>query len=248
MTDLRRAVSAEILKLKRTLALAMVVVAPALVLVLQLALYLRWDYQLPPDAEAWEWLQNGVLGMWGIFMLPLFVTLETALLAGVEHGEKHWKHLFALPVPRWSIYLAKLLVGMGLVAFATLVLVVGIPVVGSMLESFRPQMGFDGPAPWLATFRAAGAMFLASWLIIAFHTWVSIRWAGFVVPLAVGVAATFFTVFAANDTLAPYYPWLQPINTMGVLGSTGSAVAKGVLGGAALGAIGCWEATRRDVT
>jgi len=34
--------------------------------------------------------------------LPLFVPLETALEAGLEHRENTWKHLFALPIHRWA--------------------------------------------------------------------------------------------------------------------------------------------------
>ena len=35
-------------------------------------------------------------------MMPLFLTLETSLLAGVEHGErKKLRYLTALPPPRW---------------------------------------------------------------------------------------------------------------------------------------------------
>ena len=54
---------------------------------------------------------GNVLNLWAILALPLFITLETALLAQTEHSEKHWKHLFALAVPRWVYYAAKWLTG-----------------------------------------------------------------------------------------------------------------------------------------
>jgi hypothetical protein len=35
------------------------------------------------------------------FVLQLLI----ALLNGIEHSDKQWKHLFALPVPRAAVYL-----------------------------------------------------------------------------------------------------------------------------------------------
>jgi hypothetical protein len=62
---------------------------------------------------------NPVLFLWCLLGLPHLVALETALLAGSEHRENTWKHLFALPIPRWTICAAKLLVGSGLVGLST---------------------------------------------------------------------------------------------------------------------------------
>ena len=39
--------------------------------------------------------------------------IETALIAGLDHSENQWKNILALPVPRWTIYIGKLLVACG---------------------------------------------------------------------------------------------------------------------------------------
>src|SRR5690349_16013582 len=111
MTSLLRALHAELLKLKRTLAVRMIFVAPLLVALLQFFIALN-QRRVPANFKLWEAVFRNGLTVWAIFMLPLLITLETALLTGIEHSEKQWKHLLALPVPRYTIYAAKLLVAL----------------------------------------------------------------------------------------------------------------------------------------
>jgi hypothetical protein len=69
------------------------------------------------------------------------VSLEAALLAGLEHRENTWKQLFSLPIPRWTIYVPKLLVGFMLVCLSPLVLALGIGLEGAILLRLRPAPG-----------------------------------------------------------------------------------------------------------
>ena len=103
MTALRRALHAESLKLRGTLALWMCLIAPATVValyVLQVS-FSEFGMRTGGDpAKAWFAFSQSILVLWLLLMLPLFITLQSALLAGLEHGERQWKHLLALPVPR----------------------------------------------------------------------------------------------------------------------------------------------------
>ena len=90
MTALVRALWAEQLKLRGTLALWMCLVAPALVVglyVLQILTRFTGGAARtpPPPAEAWLMFAQSALGLWAFLMLPLLVTLQAALLAGLEH-------------------------------------------------------------------------------------------------------------------------------------------------------------------
>ncbi len=50
--------------------------------------------------------------------------------------------------------------------------------------------------------------FLASWLIVAFHLWFSIRVPSFVASMAVGIVGTVAAVLVIqSDKYGPYYPW-----------------------------------------
>ena len=121
-----RALYAEQLKVKRTLALWLVPLAPLVIIALQMAIVLqRPEYYRQKDPTS-AWIDYGgqTVFLWAILMLPLFITLETALLANLEHGNGQWKHLFALPIPRNAIYAAKQVSSMVIIGLSSLVLAI----------------------------------------------------------------------------------------------------------------------------
>src|SRR5258708_39860239 len=129
MRMLLRALSAETLKLKRTLAVWVVAGAPMVVILLTVLVLLN-----PPrgstQVDVLKGMNQGSIGVWAVFMLPLFIVLETALVSAIDHNSKSWKHLYAMPIPRWAIYTAKLFAGLALTAASTLVLWLGLVVTG----------------------------------------------------------------------------------------------------------------------
>lgn len=243
--SLARTLSAELLKLKRTLAFRMIIVAPLLVVTLQF--FVLWNQKRFQDGfRMWEVLPRNVLSLWAVFMLPLFITLETALLNGLEHSEKQWKHLFALPVPRYTIYVAKLMTVLALTAAATLALCGLIVLSGVALTHLRAELTASGAIPYWWILKNAGLVWLASWLIVAIHNWVSMRWQGFALALGTGIAGTFFALFAASARMGKFYPWLLPVNIFMDERFT-VALLLGSIGGVIAAVIGCIEFTRRDV-
>jgi lantibiotic transport system permease protein len=252
MTYLLRAISAEFLKLNRTLALAMIVVAPGTVALLAFMVMLR-SVSLNPDIEIWAtMIPNGVL-LWGLMALPLFITLESALLAGLEHNANTWKHLGALPVPRWSIYLAKYLIIMAVIAASIVSLIVLLVASGLLVAILMPHITLNfGVFDWGATLTRLGAMFLASWLIIAIHTWVSIRWQSFTVAVGVGMAATVANFFIIQSDISQFYPWTLPILANGsTLGLPEANLALilvfSIIGSLVVTFFGIIEVSRRDI-
>lgn len=239
------ALHAEMLKLKRTLAFLMIFVAPLLVATLQF--FVIWKQRsFSADFQLWDALPRGTLGVWAVFMLPLLITLETALINGVEHGEKQWKHIFALPIPRHVVYTAKLLVTQALAAASTLILCALTVLAGLALTRLRPEAPHGGEIPYGFMLKYAAFVWLAAWLIIAIHTWVSIRWPGFALALGIGIGGTFFALFAASAQIGKYYPWLLPVNVF-MEERFAAALLLGAVGGVVAAVIGCVEFVRRDV-
>ena len=113
MTALVRALRAETLKMKRTLALWLAIIAPLGMVGLQLIGALQRGEQYVRQFEnVWVRFGQEMFVFFGFLIVPLFVALETALLGGLEHRSDQWKHLYALPLPRWTVYAAKQLMGM----------------------------------------------------------------------------------------------------------------------------------------
>ncbi len=249
MTTLLRALHAESLKLKRTLAFRMVFIAPLLVALLQFFMGLNQRRAAQPGFNLWETIFNASLVIWAIFMLPLLITLETALLAGIEHGEKQWKHLLALPIPRSAVYASKFMIALALTLLSTLTLF-GLSLLnGYALIKLRPELASSAPPEFLKWLFVVLKLWTASWLIIAIHTWIGIRWSSLTLALGAGVAGTFFALFAASARIGKFYPWLLPMNSLNLIeGEPRDTLALliGGLGGVVAFGLGCLEFTRRD--
>lgn len=249
---LLRALQAERLKLRRTLALWLAPLAPLVIVALQLAIVLeRQEYYRNQDiSNAWTQYGGQSVFLWTILMLPLFITLETALLANLEHGTQQWKHLHALPVPRGAVYAAKQASAMVIIALSMLAMYLYIVLSGLGLRFLAPGLGFEAPVPWREFLEYILLAYLASWLMISIHTWVSLRWHSFVVACAVGITAVVVAVVLFQSDWNLWYPWTIPglvANSLEEGRGLGTQLLIGILGGIFVALLGGWEVTRRDV-
>ena len=245
LLSLSRAINAELLKLKRTLAFRVIFVLPFLVALLEFFIVLRMK-KFPATFNLWQTLPTNSLQIWAVFMMPLLIALETALLNGIEDSDRQWKHIFALPVPRHAVYFAKFIVVQALIFISTFFLSLLTVIVGLISIQLRPELANSGPVPYLWIAKTTAIVWLAGWLIIAIHTWISMRWSGFPVPLGAGIGGTFFALFAASASVGKYYPWLLPMNVF-IDGRLTTAIVLGVAGGIVALLAGCFEFVRRDV-
>lgn len=241
-----RALHAEMFRLKRTLALRMVFVAPLPVVLL--AAIVVWEKSAEnPAVDLWDTLPKVALGAWSLFMFPLLIALVTALLNSLDHNDKIWKHLFALPVARSVVYLTRLLIGELLLAISSLALVALILCTGWALMRLRPALAGGGGLPLGEILKNALRMWLSAGFIIALHHWISIRWAAFTISLGAGIAGTFFAMFASGVSAGRYFPWLLPANVLSPEIATLS-LWLGMGGGLAVALLGCATFVRRDVS
>jgi lantibiotic transport system permease protein len=251
MTDLFRALSAELLKTRRTLALVLTILAPLSLAFLEVAIGFDAGTRMyRVGGDSWMTLIEHTAIMWTLLLLPLFITLEMGLLGAQEHNHKTWKQLYALPLPRWTIYIAKQLVGMGVIGLSMLVLglmTVGVGLIGRV---FLPKLGFDAPIPWMALMQNLFLSYLASWLMISIHIWISLRWSSFVLAMATGIVPTVCGVVMLNSKWVDYDPWLMPgVVAHGLAESLPFTLALtlGIVGGIVIALLGCWETTQHDI-
>ena len=257
MNALGRALSAELLKTKHTLALLMTVLAPLIIAVLQFAMYIQGsEYHLNQvDRNQWLSLNQNSLLFWSLLMMPLFVTLETALLSGLEYDRKNWALLYTMPVPRWAFYAAKMLISLALIGISTVVMLGLVVLTGLILQRINPGYGLSASTiPWATMLRSYALLYGASFLIVSIHLWVSSRWPSYVVAFATGIAATVTTVLVFEGELARFFPWSMPgllaLSTLGIpdlVMSVPLFLAIGAGGGLLVALLGGWNIARRDV-
>jgi hypothetical protein len=251
--DLLRALAAELLKIRRTRALLIALVAPYLVALLPFVIALSMSGTLTRRSafSPWGWLAEAALTTWTLILFPLLLSLEAALLAAVEHRSQGFKLLFALPVRRGAIYGAKQIAVVLLTVASLLLLVLGLVAAGLALRALRPGLGFEAAVPWSDLLVCAARVLAASGLILAVHTWMSLRWRSFAPVLALGILATVVTIALNTGDVAvwPWFPWSLPFRAARGFGQAvePALVLVGALGGLLAAVLGGREMTRRDV-
>lgn len=248
-----RALRAELLKLKNTLALWMVLASPLTIAALLVLEMILIAHRSPASATtvtpaiAWQGLGTAMFSLWCLIMLPLFVTLQTALLAGLEHGNNQWKHLLALPIPRSAHYLAKLTILVLMVVCAYLILLCLTPVAGWILMYAVPSSGLTGTPILGSLIRPILASLAASFLIMSAQTWIALRWPSFTIAVSVGIIATVIGLIAGQSHFGMYFPWTLPVQAFAGDGSPAlAAVYFGLVGGCVVGILGLIDFLRRD--
>jgi hypothetical protein len=239
-----RALSAEALKLKGTLALWLCLIAPGVVVGLQVLQLLARE--APRVDDPWGAFASAILGLWAFLMLPLFVTLQAALVAGLEHQDRQWKHLLVLPVPRAVHYLAKVVVLLVLLALAMAVLVVLVPLAGSVLR-LKPSLGFVG-GPDLLPLLAKGALVYAcAPLMVAIQAFISLQWRSFTVAVAAGMSATVAGfLIGQSPNWGPWFPWTMGMQPLTRNPSVETVTVVSVLGAIGVTTVAAWAFARRQ--
>lgn len=243
MLDLWNAASAEIMKLRRTLALKLAMVTPLLIVVLQSAFVLR----APPSrvkAGVWRVYEQGVAA-WAIFLLPLLASLLAVLIQGIEHRENNWKLLYSLPLPRWTVHTAKVLVAHVLLAVSSVSF--GAALLGGAvaMHAMYPRLPY-GPVNLSPLLYRLALVYVCASALIAIHVWVSARSKSSTVPLGLGICGVLVSIVAANDPAMKFWPWMFPMNST-LDERRAVAVLLGIAGGLAVTALGAWDSYRRDI-
>lgn len=248
LRPLAAALAAEALKLRRTVALRMCLVTPAVVVTLCVLQFGLTELKVGQSgAEAWKGFAGASFALWAFLMMPLFVTLEAALLAGIEHSDRQWKHLLALPVPRAAHYLAKW-VALTVLVFGTALVFVGLIALGGWaLMQMRSDTGLAGWPPWWWLLRRCTGMVAAGLFMATIQLWVAIRWSSFTIAVAAGMSATVAGFIVGQSRFGRFYPWSMPVQLFAKSGEHATfAIVASIFGAAVVLAFSVWEFSRRE--
>lgn len=235
--------SAELIKLRRSLVLLVALAAPLCVSAFAgLALATR-----APGAK-WERFLDEGLAMWSFFMLPMSITALTLLLAQIEHGSRMWRHLLVLPVPRAGLVLAKTAVAALLLLLMQALVYVGLYLAGFAVSAGLPTTQLHGDHQFGDMAVGLLAMAIGALPMLLIQLWVALVSRSFVLPLVIGILGTFFALVITASGANVYIPWLLQIyatmwpKPAGVIG-----VAAGLAGAGLVLTAMCWDVARREL-
>jgi ABC-2 type transport system permease protein len=224
-----RAIRVEIQKLAGSLALLLLVTVPALLSGIVLLAMVANRRQPTWRAIFFDF----AFPIWAFFLLPMAVTAFATLLGNIEHRSGMWDHWLALPIARWRIFAAKIVVALLAMASMT-ALMVGFTLLAGAIGGEMIGRAPAGPVGWAAIARSAILITASAACFTSLQLWVALRFRNFVVPLAFGIGGTLIAIAVTitRSTLADYFPWVLPVRILlgsnpmepALIGLTGSVV------------------------
>lgn len=244
-----RVFSAEVLKLKRTLALWMVLLAPIVITELYFLIsFLGADKMARRSGDVWVEIVQNTLGLWTLLMMPMFLALETSLLAGLEHADKNWKSLLALPPPRWMIYASKWLVVVLMLWCAHAILVGATMLSGVILREYRPVLRIAA-LPWAPLAPSLAKISLSALLALTIQHWVSLRWQSFTAAFGFGMCAMVVGFVTVNSSdFGPWMPWSMSLHVLRPKPGGPDVMTVALVGSLVVALFGAWEFSRREIS
>ncbi|WP_205501037.1 ABC transporter permease [Rufibacter psychrotolerans] len=254
ITYLRRGASAEALKIKNSWALWLSLLAPLSVVGMTfLVFFFRGDRILKPGTDPWFiWMTNNFMAT-SQLLIPLFLALVTALVNGIEHNSFGWKQLYAAPVPKWTVFLNKylLLLGLTLVSFATFW--AGVLAAGYVLGFLKPEFGFQHYYHVQSISVGIFRIFIGSLFILTLQFCISFRCKSIAVSIGSGILFVLAFLIASSWEYIGYYPYSWPY--FAALASTTKQASffvpqmgYSLAGSAVLLALGTWHSGRSIVS
>lgn len=169
------------------------------------------------EDELWSLIFICSIPLYALIVLPLLITTIMIVITRVDHSNNGWKQLLALPVKREHVYCSKLLVGIIILIYSTVILFIAL-IIGGI------TMGGGTNIPFKMLLSKHLIMLVAALPIIAVQFYLSFRFSHIAIPLIAGVGLTLPAMMISNSTrFWIYYPWTYPM-TATSLESIGSKV------------------------
>ncbi|HEY0429502.1 MAG TPA: ABC transporter permease [Pyrinomonadaceae bacterium] len=203
----------EWLKKKRSLAswlvLAGAFFTPLIILIAKIknhaalaALYVSDDFWLKAWNQSWESME--------IFLLPVGIILATGLIAQIEYKNNTWKQLHTTPQAFTTIFLAKFLVIMIMLAEVFVLFNLGIylsAVIPSMIFGDVPYP--SAPIPFANFWNANVNFFVDCLPVVALQYLLSLQFKNFLVPVGAGFAIWFVGIGLLSWEYSYIFPYLH---------------------------------------
>jgi len=143
---------------------------------------------------------------WALAVMPVTAALVSELSWEQEREARAWDRLLSQPLPRWSHYFAKAGGHLMLVLASQALLSILLLLEGWILQT-RPGLQM-GPLPWLTWCRLGAFAALGTLSIVAFQTWLSLRFRGIWTGLAAALTGSWVSAhLTATAAWAQFLPW-----------------------------------------
>lgn len=200
----------EFLKLKRTAAFWLVIVSAFFIPVIFFFVYLfKTEAMIPKEGvNPWEDYMAQQITTIIPFLLPMFIILITSLIIQVEHKSNAIKHIFTLPIPKWSIYFGKLTVVVVSIAFSFILFYVIMLSFGYIVGAIKPELKLLEFSPqYTLSIKMIFRALIAVLAMVGLQFWLSFRIKNFIIPLGIGMVLMITGLVLYKGAESIYYPY-----------------------------------------
>ena len=200
----------ELIKLKKTFAFWLSIISALIVPLLSLVIgFFKTKMLIPGEGvNPWDDFMMKQITSAIPFLVPMFIVLFTSLILQIEHKSFGMKHLFSLPIPKWSIYFGKLSVVLLSVVGTYAYFFIAILISGGLLGFVHPDLRFlDMQPDYMSNIKLLGTSFMASLGIVGIQFWMSFRFKNFIAPLGVGMTLVVVGLIISRDPDSIYFPY-----------------------------------------
>ncbi len=211
MKSLLRAFQAELIKSNRTYGLLISILIPILITGLQfLIFFIKHEYFARFGFNPWKIMGDNLFNSMGLIVLPLYLILIAYLINFTEHRSGAWKYLFSLPIPKFSIYTAKILLTfLWLLIFCVLTALLFFGS-GWLLIKLRPDIGFQDYNINTLIIISFIKLYLSCAGILAIQFFLSIYWKDFIRPVGIGIACVIVALILGSWKMIFIFPYSNP--------------------------------------
>ncbi|QHL86540.1 ABC transporter permease subunit [Nibribacter ruber] len=211
LTYLGRGISAEALKIKFTWAFWLSLLAPlSIVGMTFLVFFFRGEKLVRPGMDPWLLWANNNFYATAQLLVPMFLALITALVNGIEHSSLGWKQLYALPMPKWAVFLNKYLLQLGLVALSFVTFLAGLLAGGYLLGWVRSDLGFQDYHHVQSIAVTGFRIFIGSLAIFTLQFCISFRFKSIAMSIGLGILFTLAFLIGSRWEHIGYFPYSWP--------------------------------------
>ncbi len=209
------ALRAEAIKMKNTLGIWTALLFPAFVVFMNFMIYFsRPKLLIGKEVNPWIAISQNSVTIYSILFLPLFIAVITFYVNFNEHKSNAWRQIYTLPIPKGSVYSAKLFVSFLIVCLSMLFFYLLNYFSLTALSSIHPQIPFS-KYPFDSIIGITFAKMTAASLgILAVQFLISIKSGNFIYPLGFGLLATFAGAFLIQWENIIYYPYVYPFRAV----------------------------------
>ena len=207
----------EFLKLKRTFTFWLTIISAFFIPIIFFLVYLFKSESLVPKINENPW--DKFLGTQIVsvvpFLVPMFIILITSLIIQVEHRSNGLKHLFTLPVPKWSIYFGKLTMVITAIFTSFTLFYIVMILAGYTVGTIHPELKLTEFSPKHTLFiKALFRAFISVLGIVGLQFWLSFRIKNFIIPLGIGLVLLITGMVVYKGEEAIYFPYAYNMISM----------------------------------